>query len=294
VRGKNLVWLSLAIAMALSAIMTGPAAAVIPDIYADPAYQATSVGNVVTVDIKIANAIGVYAWQARVVFDGDILLVQTVIEGPWLKSQAPKGTLFIKKVFNNLGAASYMDVACTAIGTFNGAGGSGTLFTITFLAQDVGTSPVNVKNTLLVDPYQNPLPHTETDGVIEVDAGMLLPSRYVELEEKRVSGRHWDISVKGNELTFVGKVKNWADIALWSRVVFSGMKDGEDFTVTTNVLLVESMKSSDFMTYTVYLDPAVDIGTYNLNVYAEFSFYGYKWYTSELGKTKDLSILVEP
>jgi len=286
--------LATLIPTSVSQIEHGPAAAVLPDISVAPAYQATSVGNEVTVDIKIANAVGVYAWQVRLVFDGDILLVQTVTEGPWLKSQAPAGTLFIKKVFNNLGATSYIDATCTAIGTFTGASGSGTLFIIKFIAQDVGVSPIDVRKTSLTDPSGADLQHTVTDGTVDVDSYMLTPDRYIELINCHVSNRHFDISQMGNEFTFYAKVKNWADIPLLARVTFSGPKDGEDFKVITNMELVEPSHMSHFLTYTMYLDPGVDVGLYHLNVYAEYSFYGYKWYTSELGKCKDLSFTIEP
>lgn len=294
-RGKNIIWISLAFIMALNAILIGPTRATDATISAVPSVTTMAVGDTVTVNVNIADAIGVYAWQVRIVFGtalgGSELQVMTVTEGLWLKSQAPFGTLFIKRIFQDQG---YMDVACTAVGTFDGASGSGNLFKATFSAVDVGLVTIDVTNSLLIDPFLQSLPHSEVDATIDVESYLLTPETYVDLEEKRVDSRKWDISVKGTVFTFYGKSKNWANVDLLTRVVFAGTKDGEPFLTITNMELVGPGKSSGFMTSTINLDPYVDIGTYVLNCYAQYSFYGYRWYTSELGKTKDLSIIVLP
>jgi len=115
----------LAFIMALNALLIGPTRATTPTITAVPSATAISVGDTVTVTVNIADASLVYAWQVRIVFGtylgGSELQVNTVTEGLWLKSQAPYGTLFIKRIFQDQG---YMDVACTAKGLFDGASGS--------------------------------------------------------------------------------------------------------------------------------------------------------------------------
>jgi len=292
VRGKNIIWISLALIMALNAILIGPARATMPTIIAEN--TAALVGDMVTINVNVADAVGVYAWQARIVFPNAQLEVLEIVEGSWLISQAPFGTLFIYRIF-----PGYMDVACTAIGTFNGASGSGNLFKVTFVlleGEAGGLVNIDVTNSLLIDPFLQSLPHEEVDGVIEIQS-MLPATDYAELVEKRVDSRKWDISVKGTVFTFYGKTKNWGTMDLVTRVVFAGTKDGEPFKAVTNTEIVGPQQNSGFMTCTVNFDPYVDIGTYILNCYAEYarvSAYGYRWYTSELGKTKDLSIVVLP
>lgn len=295
-RGKGIVWISLAFLMALSAVMTIPVRATVASISAVPSVTTASVGDTVTVNINIANAVGVYAWQVRVVFGtalgGSVLQAMSVTEGLFLKSQAPSGTLFIKRIFQDQG---YMDVAATAIGTFSGASGSGTLFKIVFNVWDAGLATIDVTNSLLIDPFLSSIPHTEVDATIDCQSSLLTPDRYAELIEKRVDNRHWDISIMGTMFTFYGKTKNRAtDMDLLTRVVFEGTKDAEPFLVITNEELVGPLKSSAYMTNTITLDPGVDIGSYMLNVYAQYSFYGHRWYTSELAMTKDLSFIIEP
>jgi len=295
VRGKKLVWASLATLLVLSAVLAMPTPVrASPDatVYIDPpSVTGLDFGQTFTVNLKISDAFGVYAWSKRITWDPGILEYVSATEGSFLKSKIT--TFFVKKPFQSQG---YLDLACTAVGSFNGAFGAGTLASITFRALDVGVTDIGVPIGLLIDQLLNELPHTEVGGSADCHSELLTPDRYVELVEKKVDNRHWEINIKGTVFTFYGKGKNRApDMDLWCRIVFSGMKDAEPFTaITDSILLAPGQNSPPFQTYTLNLDPTVDIGTYTLEVHAEYSFMGYKWYTSPLGKTMDLSFVILP
>jgi len=297
-RIRNLALMTLPFMMVLSVFAIRPAMAPVePRMYVDPVTVSVNVNDEFTVDIMIADVNLLYAWQFRLAWNPDPFLdYVTTIQGDFLTSQGAS-TLFGA---TNHEEEGYIDVVCTAKGSFPGANGNGWLATVKFVALDIGSSELDLKNTKLIKAYVPPappeaIPHVAEDGFVDVQTDLLSsPNFYVELVEKKVSSRHWDISVKGNELIFYGKGKNRADIPLWCRIVFAGMKDGEDFSVVTDMLLLEPGENSPpFQTYTMYVDPGFDVGTYNLNVYAEFSYMGYKWY-SDLHKVKDLSFVIEP
>lgn len=296
-RGKNLLVVSLVFSMVLSVFMIGPVMsnATATSMFVDPASIAADLDTTFTVNVRIADVSQLFTWSFRLSWDPGILSPVSVTEGLFLKSQAGS-TLFLKSIH---AADGYMDVACTATGSFAGAAGSGILATVKFMAQDIGSTVLDLSLSLLVKPLepgkpQETIPHSEGDGFVDVHSDLLLlPDFYVELVEKKVDDRHWDISIKGTMFTFYGKCKNQYSEPLHARILFQGTRDGEPFEVVTDEMLLDpGANSPPFQTFTMNLDPSVDIGEYMLQVYAQYSYRGFKWYT-DTHKVKDLSFVIE-
>ena len=114
------------------------------------------VGTIFTVDLTITNVAGLYTWGAGFYFNPVSLQLNSVVEGPFLKSAGT--TLFLGGAIDNV-AGFYTTAGCTLVGSNPGATGSGVLMTATFQTKTTytGTLPGTAVQTmgLTVNPSDN-------------------------------------------------------------------------------------------------------------------------------------------
>lgn len=134
---------SIRLALIAIAAVASAAAATISLAPASPSIQA---GQTINLNINIAGASDLSAWQFDIGFDPTVLQAVSTTEGTFLSSIGP--TFFDPGTIDNIGGTVTF-VLDTLFSS--GASGSGTLASITFQGAGVGTSPVNILNVTLLD-----------------------------------------------------------------------------------------------------------------------------------------------
>jgi len=130
-------------------------------VFMDPEENVYDPGESFTVDINIADVVDLYSWGIKIRWEGALLDVFSVNEGPFLKGQ-PGGTAFVKTIHE-----SYVDVGCTTLGAWFGVDGNGTLMTITFNVTGRGSTTLEIYYVVLLDSAtpSGQIQRTVEDGV---------------------------------------------------------------------------------------------------------------------------------
>jgi len=282
VRGKKIIWTTIAFAMLLGLMPLAIPVAVAstPHVYIDPAVSTPEVWTQFTVDIKIAGVIDndIYTWGLRLSWDAIMLKYVSVAEGPYLAEVAPEGTFFIEGELPP--AANYKDFACSILGPYAGASGDGTLATVTFEVLDIGTTTIHISEVQLIDSGLHLKPYTTTDGVVNVHTDWIAnPDFTAILVEKRVDCRTWSISIKGTLITFYGKVKNLAWVPLYVKVRFAGTTPIGKRTYDTAIANIQPNDVSGFLTYGQGVTMGMR-GKWTFTVYAMYSYGGSRWFAN--------------
>jgi hypothetical protein len=144
-------------------------------IFIDPLESSLSVGQTLTLKVRVAYVVNLYAWQVKIYYDSSIL--------SFLNATYPSNHVFEGKPFfsvdpynsSDQGGAYIMFFACLA-GSQSGFSGSGTLCQISFTAVKNGVSELlfskplgwDSGDTWLVDPSLTDISFTVFDGRAEV------------------------------------------------------------------------------------------------------------------------------
>src|ERR1017187_21469 len=121
----------------------------------------TSVDQIFTLPVSIADASDVYAFQFDLAFDPSILQLLSISEGSFLPSAG--STFFIPGDIDNIGGDAISN-ADTLVGDIPGATGDGDLVDFMFQAINPGISSLSLSNGLLFDSSFNDIPFTTRDG----------------------------------------------------------------------------------------------------------------------------------
>lgn len=133
-------------------------------IYVSPDSKTVNVGDTFSVNVEVADVVGLTCWQFTLYFNKAVLQCTGATEGPFLKSGG--GTIFGKTIDNTNGnVAPY----CSLLGNTQ-VSGSGVLVIITFSATAAGQSTLHLADTLLGNTQIPPkdMPHSTSDGVVYV------------------------------------------------------------------------------------------------------------------------------
>ena len=122
-----------------------------------------------TVDVKIANVRGLWAYEFKLKWEPDLLDVTSVTEGPFLNAEGTYNTFFVPKIWNEpdpMGLSGYIYIACTLMGEPRTAeaSGNGTLATVEFRVLKTGNCTLDLYDTMLLDYDLLDMPHTTEDG----------------------------------------------------------------------------------------------------------------------------------
>ncbi len=133
--------------------------------FAGPA-TAVQVGDTFTVDVLVAQAPDLYAFQFDVTFDPAITQVNTVVEGDFL-SAGGRSTFFLPGTIDN-GAGTVSFTANTLAGPGPGVTGDGLLVQLSFHALAAGQSALSFGNVVLLDSALMELATTPVAGALHV------------------------------------------------------------------------------------------------------------------------------
>jgi hypothetical protein len=149
-------------------LSTPPLPPTLPLVYVYPMIETTPASDF-TVNISIANATNVYAWEVSLSWDAYLLDFVSAAEGDFLKGAS---TLFpTPAVYEDEMDRDYVQIACTRIGGgVGGVNGAGTLATVTFHVEDAGETTLDLYNTKLRDSAIDPIDHTSADGYVKSTA----------------------------------------------------------------------------------------------------------------------------
>jgi len=152
-----------------------------------------------TVNISIINATDLYAWQLSVPFPVEIIDVQNVTEGPFLRSGGTTDFDF-DIIYASNGTQGVVVMNCT-ITEGVGVDGDGTLATITFHVENLGEASIPIVEEALYDSMSNPLPHNTFNGYFN---NMLIAKLSVEPQEivdpELGPGSKFDINITLNNV----------------------------------------------------------------------------------------------
>jgi len=153
---------------ALSVMIVGlvPTAFAAPNIYTYPETSIHEPGETFTIDVKISDAIDVFAWDFKLSWNASILNFTGIEEGNFLTGFEQTPTYFVNKTYQDEEGLDYIGVACTLLGPDTpGVIGPGTLATVTFLVESRGETALDLYDTQLRDSRISPIEHTATDGL---------------------------------------------------------------------------------------------------------------------------------
>ena len=143
-----------------------PPAFAAPNIYTYPETSIYEPGETFTIDVKISDAIDVFAWDFKLSWNASILNFTGVEEGGFLTGFEETPTYFVNKTYQDEEGLDYIGIACTLLGPDTpGVGGPGTLATVTFLVESRGETTLDLYDTQLRDSRITPIEHTATDGL---------------------------------------------------------------------------------------------------------------------------------
>ena len=134
-------------------------------VHVNPVTQAVDVNDTVTVTIDVANVTDLYAFQLEVGFDPDVLRLDSIEEGDFLRSGGT--TVGFDGSINNT-AGTITGFFYTLIRPVPGVTGSGALATLIFTGLTNGTSDIELNNVKLVDSNIIEIPSSTTDGTVTV------------------------------------------------------------------------------------------------------------------------------
>ena len=121
-------------------------------VYLDPpTINGTEIGvdNTVTVSIMIRDAHNVYAWQAGLTFNADLLECTGLFPGNFLSNIGD--TFWIPGIVNNTAGMIFPPSMCALLGEVSGANGSGRLAYVTFKIKTPGVSDIHLSNVKVLD-----------------------------------------------------------------------------------------------------------------------------------------------
>lgn len=146
------------------ALLAAPVSATTLSFAADPV--AVQVGESFTLDVVVAEAPDLYAFQFDIAFDPAIIRAGTVLEGGFL-SAGGGATFFFPGTIDNL-AGTVTFTASSRVGPGPGVTGSGLIAHLSFQALAPGQSALSFGNVVLLDSAFAELATTSMNGAINV------------------------------------------------------------------------------------------------------------------------------
>jgi hypothetical protein len=138
-----------------------------PKIYISPSKIRADPGQFFAVNVSIADASNIYAWEVFLkwepfsVFNYTDVFNINVTEGEFLKRGGMMTSLYSKIERPPIGR---MQVGCTLVGAVSGKSGNGTLATLSFQVREKNSTTLDLYDTDLRDSTLALVPHTAVDG----------------------------------------------------------------------------------------------------------------------------------
>jgi len=184
------------------------------------------------INISIVNIRDLYGWSLYLKWNPVLLNVTDAAEGPFLKAGGT--TVFRSPEINQ--EAGYLYVNCTLTDQ-GGVSGNGTLVTITFMIETLGSTTLDIYNTTLIDSNLATMPHVAERGYFNnLIHNVAITS--VEASSAEVkAGESVSVTVVAKNKGAVPEtfdVKAWANYTLIGMETLSNLAPGANETLTFN------------------------------------------------------------
>jgi len=134
-------------------------------IYVEPSSVNVSLGDVLTLNITVADVSDLAGWEFKLYWLKEKLNGTGVVEGPFLK-QINSTNLFVVNFTDDYNSTHGLAwVSAVLNGPGPGAFGNGTIASIGLKARSIGSTGLWLSETKLVDSAAALIPHTDVDGV---------------------------------------------------------------------------------------------------------------------------------
>lgn len=200
---KSLLWVLLTLVLFTAAMVGIVKAPIATTLYIDPPEVTAPPGGTITVNVNIADVVGLFSHDIKITYDTALLYTDTnmINEGPFLSQGFTYATAFTKTV-------TALDIS---IGNFLleqvSTSGSGTLATITFNVVAEGACAIHISYSDLKDASDVTILHNVVDGYF---SNLVIG----ELVGKSAWPEHHHFSISGDEdgvQTVHGKINNLGD-----------------------------------------------------------------------------------
>lgn len=280
-RGKNILWTSIATLIILSMMTTigfaPPAASVEPT---PGTVIGILPGEKITISLDIYNGVGISSWEVRLRWDPFALKMAGIAEGPYLADldPSPYDTFFVYSL-SKLGDTVL--VGCLVLSDKT-ASGDGTLFTVTFQCMGSQSTKIAVEAKLF-DIYVNLLPSNDKDVQVT-------PRTVAECIEAYPAYRRQSKAVNN---TLYATIENRYTSAVTVYAQFNGL--AMDGTLITLKSAKVSLDPGTSVTLSVNFHAAkYGVGEYSFEVRAWYSYAplpGTLFYRAEKAKTTHFWVL---
>jgi len=167
-------------------------------------------GEYFSVNVKITDVTDLGGYEFQLSYDSSLLHVTavTVVED-WF---AP--AVVWKKVI----CSGFVSLIVTLpMGTVVGIDGSGVVATIDFTVDGEGMTPLDLHDTILADPWANPIMHQVADGAF---ANVALPQLWIKDKGAAGGGMYpeWHVGEPGTPQTLYARIVNTGDVGSYIRV----------------------------------------------------------------------------
>ena len=178
-------------------------------------------GESFSVDIVISDVTNLGGYDFWLNYSTSVLTTSSAdvtVVTDWFNG--PKGIKVWKKVVDD--ALGYVRLWVTlGMGTLVGVEGSGTVVTIKFTVDALGTTVLDLNNTFLGDPFAVPISHQTADGFF---TNVPLPIQLWIKGKGAMGGGvypEWHVNVPGAEQTLYARIVNTGDVGCYVKVEFS-------------------------------------------------------------------------
>jgi len=135
--------------------------------YIDPPSTLVDLEEFFSVNACIVDVTDLAGWEFKLYFRNNIVTWLATTEGPFLK-QGGSTSFFIIEFNNNYNEThGRVWATCVLLGGVPGVTGSGTLATISFSADEGGSSTLHLADTVIGNSTAHSIPHTTVDGSVQ-------------------------------------------------------------------------------------------------------------------------------
>jgi hypothetical protein len=128
-----------------------------------PSFKEVIINTVFEVDLNVSDVTDLYLWVVTVEWNPNIIEFKGYTEGPFLKAG---GNTAIMDAGVSPGKINRL--VCTVLGPVSGVDGSGSLVTFTFKAVSLGTTPISITFSDLLNSNGEHIAHDTHDGTVLV------------------------------------------------------------------------------------------------------------------------------
>jgi hypothetical protein len=160
-------------------IAVSGSAAANPILSANLTTTTVNVGDTLTVDIDIANAVDLFSYNFDLVFDPTFLLFSGIVQGTFFPPPPPgEDSAFFPGLPDSVLLGRVEFIADSVVGDNPGVSGAGTLAIASFKALMAGTTSITFANLLFADPDFNEIAlgaDPIKSGEVQVDGVATVP-----------------------------------------------------------------------------------------------------------------------